>query len=492
MSLPAEVKVVEVGGRGNGLQNESEGVPLKTKVALIDRLSATGLSVIEAGSFVSPRVGAADGGQRGSAGLHSLGAGSLLPGAHPQPEGSGAGPAAPGPGMSRCSAPHRSPSAPGTRTARSKRAWSVRRRSPPRRNPSACAYGGYVSCVLGCPYEGEIDSRDVVRVAERLYRMGCHEVSLGDTIGVGTPMAARALVERVAESVPIEAARGPLPRHLRPGAGEHPGVPGAGNLRRRLGGGRSRRLSPTPGAPPGNVATEDVLYMLHGCGDGDGRGPRSPGRSGPLHLAGARPTRRLPRLQRPGRRPLFVARRPWAGMPVVRSNSHNPPGTRPPAGQACPGPAAGAAFRRTTAFATPLPSRPSTGAQHEELVAVELRAGVPDVNLLLALVGQFPGIRFVQVTRPECAQVVLQRPIVVVPPRRGRGAESAPRSRTRTPRPLRGARRWGRIAGYSRCQNAAHSAGGSGFRQHASVSATWPSRRRSLRQSRRPASTPTM
>ena len=263
MNLPAAVKVVEVGPR-DGLQNESEGVPLKTKIALIDRLSATGLPVIEAGSFVSPR---------------------WVPQMADSAEVLASIRRAPG-----VSYPVLTPNAKGLERARRAGArdiavFSAASESFSARNTNcsieesleraaevataAQSFGmrvrGYVSCVLGCPYGGEIDSRDVSRVAERLYRMGCHEVSLGDTIGVGTPMAARSLVERVAESVPIER----LAVHFHDTYGQalanilaclEQGIRVVDSAVAGLGG------CPYARGATGNVATEDVLYMLHGCG----------------------------------------------------------------------------------------------------------------------------------------------------------------------------------------------------------------------------------
>ena len=124
---------------------------------------------------------------------------------------------------------------------------------------------GYVSCVLGCPYEGRIDPRDVGRVAGRLFRIGCYEVSLGDTIGVGTPLAARTMVQRVAEQVPVER----LAVHFHDTYGQalanilaclEQGIAVVDSAVAGLGG------CPYARGATGNVATEDVLYMLQGCG----------------------------------------------------------------------------------------------------------------------------------------------------------------------------------------------------------------------------------
>ena len=263
MNLPAAVKVVEVGPR-DGLQNESEGVSLETKVALIDRLSATGLPVIEAGSFVSPRwVPQMADTAEVLASIRRAPAVSY-PVLTPNLKGLGRARRAGARDIAVFSAASESFSARNTNCSIEEslaRAAEVA--------AAAQSFGmrvrGYVSCVLGCPYEGEIDARDVSRVAGRLYRMGCHEVSLGDTIGVGTPMAARALVERVADSVPIEG----LAVHFHDTYGQalanilaclEQGIRVVDSAVAGLGG------CPYARGATGNVATEDVLYMLHGCG----------------------------------------------------------------------------------------------------------------------------------------------------------------------------------------------------------------------------------
>ena len=241
MNLPAAVKVVEVGPR-DGLQNESAVVPLETKVALIDRLSATGLPAIEAGSFVSPRwvPQMAD-------------TGEVLAAIRRAPD---------------VVYPVLTPNLHGFERARQARAtevavFSAASESFSRRNTNCSVeesldragavaaaanaarmrVRGYVSCTLGCPYEGGIDPRSVAEVAERLLRLGCYEVSLGghhrcrDSHGsAGNGGVCR----RVGAG---GAPRDPFPRHLRAGAGEHSGLPRAGDRRRRLRGGGSRGMS---------------------------------------------------------------------------------------------------------------------------------------------------------------------------------------------------------------------------------------------------------
>jgi len=124
---------------------------------------------------------------------------------------------------------------------------------------------GYVSTVLGCPYQGEVPLTDVVRVAKRLHELGCYEVSLGDTIGIGTPAKARAMLEAVAAAVPMSA----LAVHFHDTRGQ-----ALANILACLEAGVrtvDSAVSGTGGCPyapgaSGNVATEDVVYMLDGMG----------------------------------------------------------------------------------------------------------------------------------------------------------------------------------------------------------------------------------
>ena len=124
---------------------------------------------------------------------------------------------------------------------------------------------GYISCVLGCPYEGEIKPQAVVDVAKALWDLGCYEISLGDTIGVGTPLKARQLLRAVAGARADGQSRDAFPRHLRPGAGQSLCRDGGG---RRVIDSAAGGLGGCPYAPgaTGNVATEDVVYMLEGMG----------------------------------------------------------------------------------------------------------------------------------------------------------------------------------------------------------------------------------
>jgi len=134
-----------------------------------------------------------------------------------------------------------------------------------RANADGVRVRGYVSTVLGCPYQGEVPIDDVVRVAQRMHALGCYEVSLGDTIGVGTPAKARAMLKAVAQEVPIAA----LAVHFHDTYGQ-----ALANILACLEEGVrvvDSAVSGTGGCPyakgaTGNVASEDVVYMLHGMG----------------------------------------------------------------------------------------------------------------------------------------------------------------------------------------------------------------------------------
>jgi hydroxymethylglutaryl-CoA lyase len=124
---------------------------------------------------------------------------------------------------------------------------------------------GYVSCVMGCPYEGQVSPAAVVDVASRLYQMGCYEISLGDTIGVGNPKLARQLIHKVSEKIPVEN----LAAHFHDTYGQalanilavlQLGIKTVDSAVSGLGG------CPFAKGASGNVATEDVVYMLHGMG----------------------------------------------------------------------------------------------------------------------------------------------------------------------------------------------------------------------------------
>lgn len=263
MRLPDAVTVVEVGPR-DGLQNEPRPVATAVKIALIDRLGAAGLSVIEAGSFVSPqRVPQMADTAAVLAGIRPR-AGARFPVLVPNVEGlrramaAGAGEVAVFAAASE---------------SFSRRNLNCSIEGSLERYAQVCAAAaaasvpvrGYVSCVLGCPYEGDVLASAVAEVAAALQAMGCFEVSLGDTIGTGTPARAAAIVQAVAERVP----RAALAVHFHDTYGQalanilaclETGIAVVDASVSGLGG-----CPFAPGAA-GNVATEDVVYMLDGLG----------------------------------------------------------------------------------------------------------------------------------------------------------------------------------------------------------------------------------
>lgn len=263
MRLPRSVTVVEVGPR-DGLQNEAQPVETALKVALIDRLGAAGLPVIEAGSFVSPsRVPQMADTAAVLAGIARR-AGCRYPVLVPNIEGLRRALAAGASEVAVFAAASESFSG---RNLNCSIGQSLERYAAvcAAARAAAVAVRGYVSCVLGCPYEGEVPASVVAGVAAALHAMGCFEISLGDTIGIGTPGHALAMVEAVAERVPREA----LAVHFHDTYGQalanilaclQAGVATVDASVAGLGG-----CPFAPGAA-GNVATEDVVYMLSGLG----------------------------------------------------------------------------------------------------------------------------------------------------------------------------------------------------------------------------------
>ena len=261
MRLPGKIKMVEVGPR-DGLQNEPDTVSTAVKIELIDRLSGAGLRAIEAGSFVSPeRV------------PQMADTAEVLAGINRQP-GVIYGVLTPNmKGFDRAleaKADEIAVFAAASETFSRKNINCSIDESIERFRPvteAARAAGipvrGYVSCVLGCPYEGEVAPDAVAGVAKKLAALGCYEISLGDTIGKGTPERARALVDRVAEAVPVDR----LAAHFHDTHGQalanimavlERGVAVIDSSVAGLGG------CPYAKGAPGNVASEEVLEMLNG------------------------------------------------------------------------------------------------------------------------------------------------------------------------------------------------------------------------------------
>lgn len=261
--IPGRVRIVEVGPR-DGLQNEAASVPVDARVAFIEALADAGLQTIEAGSFVSPRWVP-----------QMAGTAEVLQRLRPRRD---------------VSYPVLVPNMIGLDAARACGAGEIAvfgaaSESFSRRNincsiaeslarfrpvcGAALAAGmrvrGYVSCVLGCPYEGDVAPAAVAGVASELMALGCYEVSLGDTIGVGTPLKARGMLEAVARHVPLQA----LAIHFHDTYGQalanilaclELGVSVVDSAAAGLGG------CPYAAGASGNVATEDLVYMLDGMG----------------------------------------------------------------------------------------------------------------------------------------------------------------------------------------------------------------------------------
>ena len=263
MALPASVRIVEVGPR-DGLQNEKTIIPTAAKIELVDRLSATGLQTIEATSFVSPKwvPQLADAAQV-YAGIHRR-PGVRYPVLVPNEQGYERARAA---GADEIAVFTAASEAFNKANINATIDESLARFAPvlARAAADGIPVRGYVSTVLGCPYQGEVPVADVVRVARALHAMGCYEISLGDTIGIGTPGKARTMLRAVAEAVPMPA----LAVHFHDTYGQ-----ALANILACLEEGVAvvdAAVSGTGGCPyakgaTGNVASEDVAYMLQGMG----------------------------------------------------------------------------------------------------------------------------------------------------------------------------------------------------------------------------------
>jgi hydroxymethylglutaryl-CoA lyase len=258
-----QVRIVEVGPR-DGLQNEKTPASVADRIAFIEALVGAGLRTVEVGAFVSPKaipqMANSDQVLRGVGRHPDREFHVLVPNEKGYESAREAGAqviavfAAASERFSRaninCSV-----------------AESIERFKPviDRARADGIKVRGYVSCVLGCPYEGEVDPRAVVDVAQVLWNLGCYEISLGDTIGVGTPVKTRHLLRAVAGVVPMEK----LAMHFHDTYGQalanlYAGMEEGARVIDSAAGG----LGGCPYAPgaTGNVATEDVVYMLEGMG----------------------------------------------------------------------------------------------------------------------------------------------------------------------------------------------------------------------------------
>ncbi|WP_305041995.1 hydroxymethylglutaryl-CoA lyase [Geoalkalibacter sp.] len=263
MRLPNRVRMVEVGPR-DGLQNEPRTVPTPVKVALIERLAEAGLSVVEATSFVSPRWVPQMADQVDVMAMITRRAGVSYPVLVPNLKGLEAALAAGAEEIAVFGAASETFS---QKNINCSIAESLARFAEviAQARRRGLNVRGYVSCVLGCPYEGEIAPRQVAAVARRLFDLGCYEISLGDTIGIGTPAKAQRMVDAVAAQVPVER----LAVHFHDTYGQalanilavlERGIGVVDSAISGLGG------CPYAQGASGNVASEDLLYMLEGLG----------------------------------------------------------------------------------------------------------------------------------------------------------------------------------------------------------------------------------
>ncbi len=263
LSIPAQVKIVEVGPR-DGLQNEATPVNANDKIALIEKLTDAGIKYIESGSFVSPKwvpqmatstevfeklnrvkevtYAALTPNMRGFEAAMAVNANEVAI--------FGAASESFSQKNINCSIEESLARFTPIITAAKNANVKVR---------------GYVSCVLGCPYEGDIPPEQVAKVAMKLYQMGCYEISLGDTIGVGTPANVTKMIQAVSTHVPMDK----LAVHFHDTYGQaltniyaalQMGITTVDSAIAGLGG------CPYAQGASGNVATEDVVYMLNGLG----------------------------------------------------------------------------------------------------------------------------------------------------------------------------------------------------------------------------------
>jgi isopropylmalate/homocitrate/citramalate synthase len=263
MSLPRKVRIVDVAPR-DGLQNEPRTVPAPVKIELIERLQDAGLPAVEATAFVSPKwVPQMADHAEVMAGIRKR-PGVAYPVLVPNMKGFEAARAAGAEEIAVFGAASETFS---RKNINCSIAESLERFAPV--VEAAKAQGmrvrGYISCAAGCPYEGEVRPGAVADLADKLYRLGCYEVSLGDTIGVGTPKKIRAVIEAAGKKVPI----GKLAGHYHDTYGQAlANIYASLELGVRTFDGSVAGLGGCPYAKgaTGNVATEDVIYMLDGLG----------------------------------------------------------------------------------------------------------------------------------------------------------------------------------------------------------------------------------
>ncbi len=261
--LPETVRIVEVGAR-DGLQNEAVLIRAETKIIFINMLTEAGLQTIEAGAFVSPKwVPQMADTDKVLAGITQK-TGVSYPVLVPNEKGMQAAIHA---GVREVAVFAAASESFSQKNINCSIEESLARFAPVMQmaKDADIRVRGYVSCVLGCPYEGGVAPEAVVPVASALFDMGCYEISLGDTIGAGTPVKTRTLIQQVVKAVPRES----IAVHFHDTYGQalanilvalEEGINVIDSAAGGLGG------CPYARGATGNVATEDVLYMLHGMG----------------------------------------------------------------------------------------------------------------------------------------------------------------------------------------------------------------------------------
>ena len=259
--IPEKIQIVEVGPR-DGLQNEKEWVPTETKISLIEKLADAGLTKIEATSFVSPKwVPQLKDAHEVFTGIKRI-AGVSYPVLTPNMKGFERALEADAKEIAVFSAASEAFSQKNTNCSIEE---SINRFRPvlEEAQKNNIQVRGYISCVLGCPYQGNVPVEDVVNLAAKMIEMGCFQISLGDTIGAGTPVQAKSMVQKVAEKVPVSK----LALHFHDTRGQalaniyaclELGITVIDASVAGLGG------CPYAKGATGNVATEDVVFMLHG------------------------------------------------------------------------------------------------------------------------------------------------------------------------------------------------------------------------------------
>lgn len=263
MNLPNSVRIVEVGPR-DGLQNEKQAIETTSKIELIERLTDAGLRYIEAGSFVNPALIPQMASSEDVFNKLSRTPGVTYAALTPNIKGFERALAAKANEVAIFAAASEAFSHKNINCSIDE---SLARFIPVMEAAKAhdIPVRGYVSCVVGCPYEGDVDPEIVRHISDQLINMGCYEISLGDTIGVGTAGSVRKLIETVTKDIPVER----LAVHCHDTYGQaltniyaalQLGVQVIDSSVAGLGG------CPFAKGATGNVATEDVVYLLHGLG----------------------------------------------------------------------------------------------------------------------------------------------------------------------------------------------------------------------------------